>query len=117
MLESPTFEPSPQQPALNQQLTGYLAEIVRAVNTLREDQAELTGRIVGIEAAQRTLSEGAHSAVRELVNQARQEFQSQGQALAALRGQAQQEVTALREYTVETRTAIEAVYTSSSGAL
>ena len=51
LLESPTFELSPQQPALSQQLTGYLAEIVHAVNTLREDQAELTGRTVGIEAA------------------------------------------------------------------
>ena len=97
LLESPTFPPSPQDPALSQQLTGYLAEVVRAVNTLREDQAVLTGRVVGVETAQWALTEGAHSAVRELVIQARQEFLSHGQALTTLRGQAQQEVAVLRE--------------------
>ena len=113
----PTFAPSPQDPVLSQQLSGYLTGIVSAVNALREDQAALTGRLVGVEAAQRTLTEGANSAVRELVQHARQEFLVQGQALATLRGQAQQEVAALREYAAETRSAIEALHAASSSEL
>ena len=117
VLASPTFAPSPQDPVLSQQLSGYLTGIVSAVNALREDQAALTGRLVGVEAAQRTLTEGANSAVRELVQHARQEFLVQGQALATLRGQAQQEVAALREYAAETRSAIEALHAASSSEL
>ena len=55
--------------------------------------------------------------MRELVQQSRQEFLTQGQALANLRGQAQQEVAALRDYAAETRSAIEALRAASSNEL
>eukprot|EP00969_Alexandrium_andersonii_P081725 3603048-Alexandrium_andersonii.AAC.1 len=40
-----------------------LSEVARAVNALRERQAVFAGWLVGVEASQRTIAEGANSAV------------------------------------------------------
>eukprot|EP00969_Alexandrium_andersonii_P321712 14214661-Alexandrium_andersonii.AAC.1 len=56
----------------------FLADVARTVNTLQERQAVFAGRLVGVEAFQRTLAEGANPAVASLIDQARAEFQAQG---------------------------------------
>ena len=79
MVFSPTFDPSDVMgaPGLGQRLASFNAEVAAAVNTLTGRTEVLGGRIVGVETAHRTLADGAHSALREVLVQARAEFQAQ----------------------------------------
>eukprot|EP00969_Alexandrium_andersonii_P189533 8374021-Alexandrium_andersonii.AAC.1 len=67
----------------------------------------MAGRVVGVETTQRALSEGAASAVQELITQARAEFGAQAQSLVTLREQAQAEILAIQEFANVTRKAVE----------
>eukprot|EP00969_Alexandrium_andersonii_P248395 10975546-Alexandrium_andersonii.AAC.1 len=78
-------------------MAGFLADVARAVNTLLERQSAFAGRLVGIEASQRTVAESANWAVTSLITQVRAEFQAQGGSVN------------------ETRAAMEALYASGSG--
>eukprot|EP00969_Alexandrium_andersonii_P038218 1674794-Alexandrium_andersonii.AAC.1 len=66
------------------------------VNTLLERQSVFAGRLVGTETPQRSLAEGANSAVTSLITQAPAEFQAQGSSVS------------------ETRAAMEALFASCS---
>eukprot|EP00969_Alexandrium_andersonii_P209137 9235984-Alexandrium_andersonii.AAC.1 len=61
----PTPRAGPRQliPPFRTSLAGFLADVARAVTTLLERQSAFAGRLVGVEASQRTLTEGANSAV------------------------------------------------------
>eukprot|EP00969_Alexandrium_andersonii_P200551 8859828-Alexandrium_andersonii.AAC.1 len=78
LLLSPTYDPQSSQEEQGRQVAGFLAEVTRTINALTERQSAFVGRLVGLEAAQRTLTESATSAVTSLIAQARAEFQAQG---------------------------------------
>eukprot|EP00969_Alexandrium_andersonii_P120271 5317289-Alexandrium_andersonii.AAC.1 len=64
MLLGPTLDP---HAGSHQTTVAYLADVARAVNTLQEQQVAPTGRVVGVEAAQRALADGTADAVQELI--------------------------------------------------
>ena len=102
---SPTFDPSDLtvRPGLGQRLATFNAKVAAAVNLLSDTTEGLTGRIVGVEMAHRTLADGAQAALLEVLSQARAEFQAQGSSLLALRAEVQKDMIEFRGYLLETR--------------
>ena len=115
MVFSPTFDPSDLavKPGLGQRLATFNAEVAAAVNLLSDTAEVLTGRIVGVEMAHRTLADGAQAALLEVLSQARAEFQAQGSSLLALRAEVQKEMVEFRGYLLETRGVLEQLYKGS----
>eukprot|EP00969_Alexandrium_andersonii_P117825 5211794-Alexandrium_andersonii.AAC.1 len=71
LLLRPTYDLQSGPEEQGRRVAGFLADVARAVNTLLERQSVFAGRLVGVEASQRTLAEGADSAVTGLITQAR----------------------------------------------
>ena len=87
---SPTFDASEEVRAgtLGARLTEFNCDVAIVVNRLTEQLEALATRVVGVEAAQRTLADDAGQALREIVGQARAEFGATNVSLAILRGEA-----------------------------
>eukprot|EP00969_Alexandrium_andersonii_P162538 7184751-Alexandrium_andersonii.AAC.1 len=70
---SQTYEPQSGQKEQGRRVAGFLSDVTRTVNTLL------------VETSQRSLAEGAQTAVDSLIAQAGVEFQAQGNSVSKTR--------------------------------
>ena len=81
----PTYDPELEtDPTLGQRLATLNAEVTTAVYSLNDCLEAVAGRVLGAEAAHRSLAEDARTALGQLLTQARAEFESQGLSLLTL---------------------------------
>ena len=94
---TPAYDPDLEtDPTLGQRLATLSAEVTTAVDSLNDRLEAVAGRVVGAEAAHRSLAEDARTALDQLLAQARVEFESQGFSFLTLRAEVQQEALELR---------------------
>ena len=95
---SPEFDPQVElgTGALGERLTRFNGEVSRAISELGDAVDTVHGRIVGVETSQRSLVEGASTAIEALLHQARTEVGAQSESLRILRDDVVAEAMAKR---------------------
>ena len=91
------------------------SQMATAMNALDERIEVLGARVVGVETAQRTLTEDASRAMRDLILRAQNEIGAQEASLTILRDDVTQEAGQVRGSLQETRSAMELLYANTQG--
>ena len=94
----PTYDPAADSdPGLGARLAALNAGIRTAFTAAGNHLDALTTRVIGSEAAHRTLQTDARTVVEDVIGQARQEFERQSESLQTLRADVQQEAVMTRQ--------------------